>query len=145
MVDASEAIIRLAVLLGDAGGGGPLGWSVGLAVFCGVTTAVIQLLAVAFPTSYGGWMVRCTRALVRMMGIVLQLVMACTIATALTGQPFNLTSVRFWALAGIWWVVLNLYRVATTGPVTARARRFGGGISLFTLTSVHRLRRHHRP
>lgn len=121
-----RSCIRLAVLLGDAGGGGPLGWSVGLAVFCGVTATVIQLLAVAFPTSYGGWMVRCTRALVRMMGIVLRLVMACTIATALTGQPSNLTSVRFWALAGIWWVVLNLYRVATTGPVTARARRFGG-------------------
>jgi len=82
--------------------------------------AVIQLLAVAFPTSYGGWMVRCTRALVRMIGIVLRLVMACTIATALTGQPSNLTSVRFWALAEmLTWLVTPRTRPPAppaTGP-----------------------------
>ena len=143
MADASQAITRVAVLLGDAGGVGPLGTFIGLAVFCGVTAAVTQLLGVAFPTSYGEWMVRCTRALVRMMSTVLRLVLACTITAALTGQPSNLTAVGFWALAATWWVVLNLYRVVMAKPVTARVRRFGGGLSLFTLTSAQWMRRHH--
>ncbi len=143
VADASQAITRVAVLLGDADGGGLLGSAVGLAVFCGVTAAATQLLGVAFPTGYGGWMVRCTRASVRMMSTVLRVVLACTIAAALTGHPSNLTSVGFWVLATTWWMVLNLSRIAMTRTVTARVHRFGRRTSLFTLTSAHRLHRQH--
>ena len=140
MADISQAITRVAVLLGDAGGGGPLSvWRSS----AGVTATMIQLLGMAFPTSYGGWMVRCTRALVRMMSTVVRLVLACAITAALTVHPSDLTSVGFWVLATTWWMVLNLSLVAMTRTVTARVHRFGRRTSLFTLTSAHRLHRQH--